>query len=307
MRFRTPEPSEHVRIDAGVEQADTVTPYYDPMLAKLIVWDTTRAGAIERMLRALGEFQIAGVGNNIAFLARLIAHPAFRNGIVDTTLIERESVALVATSDTAPPELFQAVALWLVSEQQTFQKGRNAASADPHSPWSRADGWRPNAAMSQSFELRCGDQAENVSVKYESSGLQVAGLPASIELHAADGLCFTLAGKRLRADVVRLNDELQIFMMGRTFRVTPHNRLALAGRSSDAHAGLLAPMPGTVISLAVNAGADVEKGTALLVMEAMKMEHTLRAPGPGRVVGFHCKVGDQVREGAELINFEARS
>lgn len=103
-----------------------------------------------------------------------------------------------------------------------------------------------------------------------------------------------------------MNEELQVFLGGRRFRIVVHNRLALSERSVDAHAGLLAPMPGTIISLAVTAGVAVEKGTPLLVMEAMKMEHTLRAPGPGTVLEFHCKVGDQVREGAELVNFEAR-
>jgi 3-methylcrotonyl-CoA carboxylase alpha subunit len=161
--------------------------------------------------------------------------------------------------------------------------------------------------MTQSFELTSGDQTEKLAVQFLPDGLQIEGLPISIESRTADSLSFTLAGKRLHAEFVRLDDELQVFLRGRAFRVIPHNRLALAGRSSDAHAGLLAPMPGTVITLAVSAGADVEKGAALLVMEAMKMEHTLRAPGPGRVLGFHCKVGDQVREGTELVNFEARS
>jgi 3-methylcrotonyl-CoA carboxylase alpha subunit len=95
-------------------------------------------------------------------------------------------------------------------------------------------------------------------------------------------------------------------MLGTHARMAVHNRLALSEREVDAHAGLLAPMPGTIIALSVTAGAEVEKGTPLLVMEAMKMEHTLRAPGPGRVLTFHHKVGDQVREGAELVDFEAR-
>jgi 3-methylcrotonyl-CoA carboxylase alpha subunit len=259
------------------------------------------------MLCALGDFQIAGVGNNIEFLARLVAHPAFRNGNIDTTLIEREAASLLAAADDAPLELFQAVALWLVSEQQLNQQRQGARTADPHSPWGRAEGWRVNGTMTQSFEIQSGDQVVSVPVQHLRGSLQVAGKPASIESRTADSLSFTLAGERVRAEFVRLTDQIQVFMRGRTFRVTPRDRLSLAGKSTDAHAGLLAPMPGTVIALAVSAGADVEKGAALLVMEAMKMEHTLRAPGPGRVLGFYCKVGDQVREGADLIHFEEHS
>ncbi len=306
-RFSTPELSEHVRIDTGVEESDLVTPFYDPMLAKLIVWDTTRTGAIHRMHRALGEFQIAGVGNNIAFLSRLIAHRAFKDGSVDTTLIERESATLLPSAAAAPPELFPAAALWLLCEQQACQLAQSTKSADPHSPWSRASGWRLNGTASHSFDLQSGEQTGKVVVEFAPDGYRLGGQLAAIEDRTVDSLSFTLAGKRIHADCVRIKDDLQIFLQGSTYRVTQHDRLALAGRSSDAHAGLLAPMPGTVISLAVNAGAEVEKGSALVVMEAMKMEHTLRAPAAGRVLGFHCKVGDQVREGAELVNFEARS
>jgi 3-methylcrotonyl-CoA carboxylase alpha subunit len=307
LRFRSPTASEHVRVDAGVDQGDEVTPYYDPMLAKLIVWDQTRASAIQRMQQALADFQIVGVGNNIAFLSRLISHPAFQNGSVDTTLIERESEALLATSVPAAPEMFYAAALWILSEEISRQGAADERSADPHSPWGRADGWRLNGQLSQTLEFREGERSVAVTVRHVRGGYRLDGLPAVVEAKCADALAFTVGTQRLQANIVRSHDELHVFVLGRHARITLYNRLALAEREVDAHAGLLAPMPGTIIALGVAAGADVEKGAPLLVMEAMKMEHTLRAPGPGRVVGFHCKVGDQVREGAELVNFEARS
>jgi 3-methylcrotonyl-CoA carboxylase alpha subunit len=307
VRFRPPAISEHVRVDAGVDQGDSVTPHYDPMLAKLIVWDETRERAIARMLQALADFQISGVGNNIAFLQRLITHAAFQEGVMDTTLIERDASVLLVPEAPALPEVFYAAALWLVCEEMSAQRAGCAGSTDAHSPWAHADGWRLNGTLIRPLEFREGERTAAMSVQYLPAGYRLNDLPATIESSTADALVFTIGGQRLRADVVRANDELQVFLLGRRYRVAILNKLALSERSVDAHAGLLAPMPGTIISLAVTAGVAVEKGTALLVMEAMKMEHTLRAPGPGKVLAFHCKVGDQVREGAELVNFEARS
>jgi 3-methylcrotonyl-CoA carboxylase alpha subunit len=305
-RFRPPVISEQVRVDAGVEQGDSVSPHYDPMLAKLIVWDETRTCAMQRMLQALADFQIVGVGNNIAFLARLIMHPAFQQGTVDTTLIERESESLLGPSAPSAPEVFYAAALWLVSEEISRQRAGCAGSADPHSPWACADGWRLNGTLNQPLEFREGKRSVSVTVRYHSGSYRLDNFAAAIESKSVDALSFTVNGKRLKADIVRSGEELHVFLPGKHATIAIHNKLALAEREVDAHAGLLAPMPGTIIALGVTAGADVEKGAPLLVMEAMKMEHTLRAPGPGRVLEFHCKVGDQVREGAELLNFEAR-
>jgi 3-methylcrotonyl-CoA carboxylase alpha subunit len=304
--FRTPLISEHVRIDAGVEQGDWVTPHYDPMLAKLIVWDETRESAMQRMLQALAEFHIVGVGNNIAFLARLIKHPAFQQGTVDTTLIERDSEALLLIGAPAAPDVFFAAALWIVSIEQGGGSTGDKRSGDAHSPWSRADGWRLNGTLTRTLEFRDGERSVSVPVRYIPGGYRLDELSATIEARSADALTFTVGSERLTAHIVRLNDELHIFLQGRHAHIAIHNRMALSEREADAHAGLLAPMPGTIIALAVPAGTDVEKGTPLLVMEAMKMEHTLQAPGPGRVLAFHCKVGEQVREGAELVNFEVR-
>jgi 3-methylcrotonyl-CoA carboxylase alpha subunit len=307
LRFQAPVSSEHVRIDAGVEQGDQVTPHYDPMLAKLIVWDETRERAMQRMQRALAEFQIVGVGNNVAFLARLIAHPAFRQGTVDTTLIERESAALLSPAVPVTAEISYAAALWVVSEEMATQRTASERSADPHSPWACADGWRLNGTLTQPLAFRIGERQVSVAVRFVPGGYRLDEFRATVDARTADALSFTVGAERLKANIVRSGTELHVFLRGEYARLTLINKLALAAREVDAHAGLLAPMPGTIIALAVTAGAEVEKGTALLVMEAMKMEHTLRAPEAGRVLEFHCKVGDQVREGAELLNFEARA
>jgi 3-methylcrotonyl-CoA carboxylase alpha subunit len=307
LRFQPPAGSAYVRVDAGVEEGDSVTPYYDPMLAKLIVWDESRERAIQRMLGALAEFQIVGVGSNIGFLMRLIMHPAFREGLMDTTLIERESKALLPPAEPAAPEVFHAAALWWIQADLTAQRAASRRSADAHSPWASADGWRLNGTLTRALEFQDGERAVTVAVQYGSGSYRLNHLPATVESVSVDSLVYTVDGRRQSATIVRTNDDLHIFLSGKHHRIVIVDPLARSEHSVDAHGGLVAPMPGTIIALSVTAGVEVEKGAALLVMEAMKMEHTLRAPAPGKVLAFHCKIGDQVREGVELVDFEARS
>jgi 3-methylcrotonyl-CoA carboxylase alpha subunit len=176
------------------------------MLAKLIVWDESRERALQRMLQALAEFQIVGVGNNIAFLARLITHPAFQQGTVDTTLIEREAESLQVSTSPAVPEMFYAAALWVVSDQMRCQRAVAEGSADRYSPWARADGWRLNGALTQSLEFRDGERSVSVAVRYVPGGYRLDGLAATIEASSEDALSFTVGGERLKANVVRSND-----------------------------------------------------------------------------------------------------
>ncbi|WP_028080643.1 acetyl/propionyl/methylcrotonyl-CoA carboxylase subunit alpha [Solimonas soli] len=300
--FRAPQASEQVRIDSGVDEGDEVSPHYDPMLAKLIVWDETRERAIERMLRALGEFEIAGVGNNIAFLARLIGHAEFRAGRVDTGLIARDSAALLPGPAPVPATAYAAASLWCARQEAAAARARTPPS-DPHSPWSEADGWRLNGALTRRLEFRGGETATTLSLRYGDDGLQIDGAPA-----AAHGENQYLVGaERFTASVARLGEQLHVFSAGAHHVIERIDRLAHAGEEADVHGGLVAPMPGKIVALAATVGSEVEKGAALVVMEAMKMEHTLLAPARGRVVAYLCAVGDQVKDGVELVDFELAS
>jgi len=300
--FRTPETSAYVRIDSGVDEGDEVSPHYDPMLAKLIVWDETRERAIERMLRALGEFEIAGVGNNISFLSRLIGHPEFRAGTVDTGLIARESEALIPPPAAVPASAFAAASLWTVQQEAAAIGARNPHN-DPHSPWGVADGWRLNSTLSRTLEFRNGEATTAVNLRYAENGLQLDGAPAA----AAGQNQYVLGNDRLTASVTRLGEQLHVYSGGQHHVVERVDRLAHAGEEAEDHGGLVAPMPGKIVALVAAVGSEVEKGAALVVMEAMKMEHTLLAPAKGRVLGYLCAVGDQVKDGVELVEFEAVS
>ncbi|MFT3789995.1 MAG: acetyl/propionyl/methylcrotonyl-CoA carboxylase subunit alpha [Rudaea sp.] len=301
-----PRPTAQVRIDSGVEQGDAISPYYDPMIAKLIVHGDDRDEAVERMLRALHEFRIVGVGNNLGFLSRLIDHAEFRAGGFDTGLIGRELDALVAV-DALPPDAVPAAALWTLHAQAQAAVASTAGSADPHSPWGRPDGWRINGAATRRIEFLAPDGATHgVEVVYDADGTyRIDGVAAAIR-RGRDALRCRLDGRQFDADVVA--DEsgaLHVFTATGNAVLAPVDRLAHAGGDGEAHGGLVAPMPGRIIAVAVADGAKVDKGAPLLVMEAMKMEYTISAPSNGTVAKLLCRVGDLVAEKAPLVEFEA--
>ncbi|NGY06440.1 acetyl-CoA carboxylase biotin carboxylase subunit [Solimonas terrae] len=303
--FRKPAESAHVRVDTGVDEGDSVSPHYDPMLAKLIVWDENRERATARMLEALADFQIAGVGNNIAFLSRLVDHAEFRAGIVDTGLIERERATLIPGPAPATAQAYAAASLWAADAEARSIKAHSLSGADPHSPWGDADGWRVNGAQSRTLEYRDGETVHALQLRYRGNGLQIGDDDAAITVRGNGAQQYALSAQRFVASVVRVGEQLHVFSDAQHHVLHPLDRLAHAADEQDAHGGLTAPMPGKIVALPAVVGSEVEKGAALVVMEAMKMEHTLVAPAKGCVVAYLCTVGEQVKDGAELVEFEA--
>ncbi|MDO8931181.1 MAG: acetyl/propionyl/methylcrotonyl-CoA carboxylase subunit alpha [Rhodocyclaceae bacterium] len=306
-----PEESLHVRVDTGVEQGDEISPHYDPMISKLIVWDETRERACARMLQALAQYRIVGVANNVGFLSRLVACPAFAHADLDTGLIEREKDFLFPAggAGAVPADAWLAAALAeLLREQATAVEAARGA-ADPHSPWHRRDGWRMNSAARRTLVFRAGDTEKSVGVAYSGRDfiLELDGqsAAASGELKPGGQLRADLAGRRINAAVVIANEKRHVFLHGRAFILAAVDPLFHAGEGGGAEGGLTAPMPGKVIALIAKPGDKVEKGAPLLILEAMKMEHTIAAPAAGTVKDFRFGVGDQVSDGAELVDFEA--
>ena len=311
LHFVPPTQSAHVRVDSGVEQGDAVTPHYDPMLAKLIVWDRTRDLACERMLQALGAFEVVGVANNIDFLSRLVGSAAFRAGQVDTGLIERERDSLVpAQADAVPDAVFDVAALWTVLNDLRVAARETADSADRWSPWGIADGWRLNAPSRRRLEFQCAGASQSLDVEYEGEGfVLVRGderARAFATLTENNRIVIGAPARRIEATVVPTGEDLQVFVDGRRHLVTPVNHLAQASHRVEDHGGLRAPMPGRIVALLAQVGTELEKGAPLVVMEAMKMEHTICAPAKGIVRAFHCAAGEQVAENSELVEFEVK-
>ena len=304
-----PAESLHVRVDTGVEEGDEISPHYDPMIAKLIVWDINRDRALARMLQALADYRVVGVANNIEFLSRLTACPAFAGADLDTGLIEREKAYLFPADEAVPAEVLQIAALAELLRDAAFADRRAARGADPASPWHARDGWRMNATACRSLLFRHGESERAVEVAYLPGAWRLTVGSSSVvargELNPRGLLRVELDGTRMDASVIAAAGRRHVFARGRAWQLAAVDPLHHGGEGGGAEGGLMAPMPGKVIALVAAEGAKVEKGAPLLILEAMKMEHTITAPAAGTVKAFRFGVGDQVGDGAELVEFEA--
>jgi 3-methylcrotonyl-CoA carboxylase alpha subunit len=298
---QTSAPPAPVRIDSGVRPGDSITPYYDPMIAKLIVWGADRAHALARMARALADFHIVGVANNVDFLSRLVADPSYARGEFDTGLIERERARLLpdGKDDRVAHELLAFACARVLADEHA------GAGADP---WSSAHGWRLNTNYVRTITLKSERGVHDVDLEYERDGFVFhhGGANVPLAISAVDGtrLALRFGGHTLVADVVRAGDELHVFMHGRHRTLSLFDVIAQSSGGEAVTGRLTAPMPGKVIAVSAVRGERVERGAALVVMEAMKMEHTIVAPATGVVAEILAGVGDQVEEGAELVRFE---
>ncbi|MDP2821897.1 MAG: acetyl/propionyl/methylcrotonyl-CoA carboxylase subunit alpha, partial [Sulfuritalea sp.] len=304
-----PTETLHVRVDTGVEQDDEISPHYDPMIAKLIVWDETRERALARMLQALADYRVVGVSNNIGFLSRLVACPAFAQADLDTGLIERERAFLFPETAEPPAEAWLVAALAELIRDQQYAAAEATASRDPHSPWHARDGWRMNGNARREIRLRCGETEKAVNAGYaaDSFTLEFEGhrTTAAGRFTGSSELRVDLGGRRINITVVSADEKRHVFIDGVSYIFAAIDPLFHAGSGGGAEGGLTAPMPGKVIALIAEVGARVEKGAPLLILEAMKMEHTIAAPAAGTVKAFLFNVGEQVSDGAELVEFDA--
>jgi 3-methylcrotonyl-CoA carboxylase alpha subunit len=307
------------RVDSGVREGDSISPHYDPMIAKLIVWGETRAQALARMAVALQATHIVGLHTNVAFLRRVVASSAFASADLDTALIERERAALFEAPPLAPSLAVAAV----FAHQLAEQASERAADADANAnPWSQRDGWRLHGAALQRLTLHISGDAEGQH--WQASLLQQPGVGSVLELQAKQGADKTaqgetqrwpfsatalgqgrfdvmLGGQRQLLSVYTHQASYAVFAAAGTATLTAINPALSAAPPAGEGGRLTAPMPGKVVALLAAVGARVQRGQALAVMEAMKMEHTLHAPHDGVVQELLYAVGDQVAEGGELL------
>ena len=300
--LRTPLASQNVRIDAGVEQGDQISPFYDPMIAKLIVWEETREQALETISRALADFQVAGVQTNIEFLKRLVSTVSFTQADLDTGLIEHEAEFLFAKPAETRVQLPALVALTIL------EKERALAQMD-RSPWNTRDGWRVNKLLRRTLTFLRNDCLQEVQIGYVSGGYLASIGDQSFQMTGAldteGALTATLNGVQSHVTVVQISETFTIFADGSKYEYTLVDPLADRGAQSSSEASMLAPMPGLVTNILVKPGEAVERGAPLLTLEAMKMEYTIKAPADGCVQAFFFVAGDQVSDGAQLLQFEA--
>jgi 3-methylcrotonyl-CoA carboxylase alpha subunit len=297
--------SELARVDTGVRQGDIVTPFYDPMIAKIIAWGEDRAAAVGRLRRALAETAVLGVGSNLAFLARVATHPEFASGAVDTGFIERNRAALVPPRRPAPDTVLAAAALSQLLACEDAAKAAASRSDDPFSPWARVDAWRINGRSHQELIFRDGAEERLICARRQPGAwlLQFDGrtILAEGERRADAALSILLDGVRKQITVLNQGTETSVFLDGEGWQLTEIDPLAARAGEDPTAGRLTAPMPGRVTQLMVEPGMSVRRGQPLIVIEAMKMEHTVTAPADGVIEAVRFAAGDLVEEGAELI------
>jgi 3-methylcrotonyl-CoA carboxylase alpha subunit len=299
--WRTPAETNGLRIDAGYREGDAVSPNYDAMLAKVIAWAPTRDAAINRLNRGLEETDIRGIVTNTPFLSALVTHPDVRANTIDTGFIERELKVL--TPDSAPPgdlELCAAVAAIVSNEAQ-------AARAAGTSPWQTA-GWMPVGRRQRVFKFKHGSDEQRVTLNYGSgpATISIGTRELGFETAAADDGHFDLTLDGARSHIVSVIEGHELYLRTRHGRFDMHWVDPFGGDDEEqvGEDKIVAPLPGTVVALLAEEGATLEKGAAILTLEVMKMEQTLRAPFAGVLKRIKCKVGDIVGEGVELAEVE---
>ena len=302
--WRQPAPDDGIRVDTGFTQGDTVTPFYDPMLAKLIVWGADRLSALDRMKEALRQFEVAGVTTNIPFLLALIGHERVRAGTMDTGLIERDLAHLTgAMLEPSARDLAAAVGAVVIRETLA------TAGRVPASPFDRADGWMLAGQRRRTLTFRLGATDHAATLVYTRKGLSLevgeTRSPFRAVAAATGGFDVFLDGQKERSTAVWTDRDLLL--------ITPRGQMRLHWRDPWQGEGagvggadrFVAPMPGNVTRILLEPGAAVVAGDPVLVIEAMKMEHTLKAPVTGRLVSLAPSLGDFVEEGTVLGVFEA--
>ncbi|MDR7026397.1 acetyl/propionyl/methylcrotonyl-CoA carboxylase subunit alpha [Pseudomonas peli] len=278
------------RVDSGVSEGDEVSPFYDPMLGKLIAWGENREEARLRLLAMLKETCVGGVRTNLAFLTRVLAHPAFANAELDTGFIPRHEAQLLPPVTELPAEFWQLAAEAFVQSEAPLQR-----HDDYHSPWACNNGLRLGLPAETDLHLNCQSERQVIRLRHVSaSTVQLQGEVLQVE---RDGL-------RQQHLAIRRGDSLYLHYAGELRSIQRVDPIAEVEAGHQHHGGLTAPMNGSIVRVLVEAGQQVEAGAALVVLEAMKMEHSIRAPHTGTVNALYCSEGEMVSEGAVLVELE---
>lgn len=288
--YREPAAGPGRRVDTGIEEGDSISPFYDPMIGKLIAWGENREEARQRLLAMLAETHISGVRTNLAFLSRILAHPAFAAAELDTDFIPRHEQDLFVSPSELPVEFWNlAGRAWVLSQESRIRKD------DPSSQWAVASGWRSVQPALYTLNLQTGEQQQKVVVNRDD-------LTHSTLIN--DQLIITENNITQRYPAVRADNILYLEWQGELHPVTEVDFIAQAAASSQQQGGLTAPMNGNIVQILVSPGQVVEQGATLVVLEAMKMEHSIIAPHAGTVQNIFCVDGEMVNDGMVLVELD---
>ena len=302
--FATPAQGPHVRIDTGVRSGDAISMHYDPMIAKLIVWDRDRTSALQRLTHALDECAIVGIRSNVGFLRAIAGHPAFAAAELETGFIAQHASSLAAPAGVVPRAVVAAAV------QAVMRQVQPAAPGDPFSPWNTATAWRLGGGGHRTVFLCDGTNEIAVRATVLPSGavhLDLPDGPGQIGPRRPTDTDATLwlDGVKATLSTVRHGDDITVVVDGRNYVLREMDPLRTTGDALEAGGKLTAPMPAKIISVLVQAGQAVKRGAVLVVLEAMKTQMQISCPADGVVSAVHYATGDQVEEGATLVSFES--
>ena len=297
-----PEQNQFVRVDSGIIEGDEITTYYDPMIAKLIVWGKNREAALVQMHHALGQFHVNGLGNNIAFLDRIILCQSFKTAQLDTGLIQREEAVLLKPSLQVKVDVIIAAALIELLTKLASNKLAN------NPIWQTASQFRINLNTPFTVKLNLNDQILNIAftqqndqfiAEFEGQHYSVSG-----QLLDQHTLQFKINGKQDKYAFSLQPQGMTVFQQSQSYKFAYIQQNFNTDDSSTSDANLKAPMPGVITQVHVSANEYVKKNDVLLTLEAMKMEYAIRAPQDGMIANTYFQVGDQVKVGDELVEFQ---
>ncbi len=308
-RLRTPVESQHVRVDTGVAEGDVVSVFYDPMLAKLVVWDHDRASAARRLRRALAGFEVAGLTTNLTLLAAVARHPSFLAGEVYTGFLAEHADGLLARDPVAEQRLFTLACVGHLARRGMAPDATHSPRAgDLHSPWARTDAFRVNEAGSDVLCVKRGDEVLEIAVTFRRDATELTLPHGRVTVTESrlegDAVSCVVDGGRLHGTYLAHGARSFVLSAGRCLALD-HTRAGVGDDESSVGGGVIkAPMPGKIIAVLVACGDSVLKGQPLVRLEAMKMEHTLSAAFDGTVSELRVRALDQVDEGSTVLVLE---
>ena len=308
--LRQPQQSRHVRVDTGVRQNDEVSSFYDPMIAKLIVWDETRERAIARMLHALDEYRIGGLKTNLGFLTNLVGAEPFAQAQLNTGFIEKHTDLLFSPATDTSHRALALASLAILLGRQQHNKVASTQCNDPFSPWANTSGWRLNELPSHQLELtdqhgiahfiHVTQNNDSYHFDFDNVKLTVSGQLSDDQLSA------TINGHKINLLLDQTDQHVSLFIKQdiHHFSIKGHGSTEFV--SEEAESKLTAPMNGTIVSVMCQENQTVKAGDSLVIMEAMKMEYAITAPYDGTVTEIFYHDGDMVKDGQLLVEFEAQ-
>ena len=307
--LRLPATNAQVRLDSGVIEGDSVTVHYDPMIAKLIVHEADRAEALALLRRALADTVVVGPKSNVEFLERLVRHPAVVEASIDTGYLDKHLAEVMPQARELPQDVLVAVTLRALLDEEAAAQAHARTGSDPHSPWAVADGWRhghPGKRLKHLvyretlIEVAAHGHDGNYTIDIGASHLGVRGACAG-----AESVDFLLDGRAVRLRVLALPNGYLAHDGERRYVLNLRHPFAFEGKAKASGDSVRAPMPGRIVAVRVDADAPVSEGQEVIVMEAMKMELTLRAPRAGVVAEIRAGVGEFVEADSVLVRLAA--